>query len=193
MKKTVKMTERFISGLLLALMLLTCFNVKSFAASDYPYGFDFGDTVVTMDAGSTKEIYFWSRYDYTYYISEHTSKGTYCECSFKKGTEYIKLHIGKDETVKDLAFYFYIDEDPAKNGSNYAGIEVHVKNINTAFSDPAVVALQSYSGNNAAFNAYYYYLNYADLRNVIGINPDALLAHYNTFGITEGRVANKLL
>ncbi|MBQ3795951.1 MAG: hypothetical protein II842_06650 [Butyrivibrio sp.] len=195
MKKMKRNAARFVSGLLLVLMLVSVFNVKTYAASDYPYGFDFGDTVVSMDAGSTREVWFWSRYNYTYYIGDHTSKDTYVECTFKKGTENIKLHIGKDETVKNVFFYFYIDEDPYKNGDNYASIEVYVQNINqtpAAPSDPAAAALMSYSGNNSAFNAYYYYMNYADLRTSIGANPDALLSHYTTFGVKEGRIANRI-
>ena len=188
-----KITRKIISGLLLAMMLVTVLNVKSFAASDYEYGFDLGDTVVSMNVGTTKDVWMWSRYNYTYFIGDHTSKDTYCECKFSKGTEYIRLHIGKDETVKNVFFYFYIDEDPAKNGSNYASIEVYVQGINSALADSTAAPLASYSGNTAAFNAYYYYINYPDLRTAFGANADALLKHYNAFGKTEGRVANKLL
>ena len=192
MNKKVRIARQIISGVLLALMFVAILNVKSYAASDYEYGFDFGDTVVSMNVGTTKDIWLWSRYNYTYHIGDHTSKDTYCECSFRKGTEYIRLHIGKDETVKNVFFYFYVDEDPAKNGSNYASIEVYVQGINSALADTSATVLQSYAGNNSAFNAYYYYINYPDLRSAFGTNGDALLAHYNTFGKTEGRVANKL-
>ncbi len=193
MNKKVKVARQIISSILLSLILITMLNVKSFAASDYEYGFDLSDTVVSMNVGTTKDILMWSRYNYTYYIGDHTSKETYIECTFRKGTEYIKLHIGKDETVKNVFFFFYADEDIAKNGSNYATIEVYVQGINSAINDPAAAPLASYSGNNAAFNAYYYYINYPDLRTAFGANGDALLKHYNTFGKTEGRIANKIL
>ncbi|MBQ6408355.1 MAG: hypothetical protein IJJ64_10015 [Butyrivibrio sp.] len=193
MGKNIKLLSQVCCGILLACMLVALINVRSYAASDYEYGFDLGDTVVSMNVGTTKDIWMWSRYNYTYYIGDHTSKDTYCECTFKKGTEYIRLHIGKDETVKNVFFYFYIDEDPAKNGSNYASIEVYVQGINPANADAQVAGLQSYAGNNAAFNAYYYYINYPDLRAAFGANADALLSHYNTYGKSEGRVANKIL
>ncbi len=188
-----KMLKRCISGLLMALLLLGTFSVTGHAASDYPEVFDFGDTTLKINAGETKEVWIQSKYNYVCYVGNHSSQGTFVECSCKRGSEYVKLHIGADETVKNVFFFFYVDEDPYKDGSKYAGIEVYVQGINTKLSDPNVVALQYYQGNNAAFNAYYYYLNYPDLQAAFGLNGDALLKHYTTFGISEGRVANKLV
>lgn len=59
--------------------------------------------------------------------------------------------------------------------------------------DASMEPLKNYSGNNSDFNAYYYYINYPDIRTAIGINGDALLNHWNTCGKAEGRVANVLL
>ena len=43
------------------------------------------------------------------------------------------------------------------------------------------------------YNALYYYLNYADLREEYGPDPNMLIMHYATYGIKEKRVANKLI
>jgi hypothetical protein len=60
---------------------------------------------------------------------------------------------------------------------------------NTAAAD----SLKNFTGNNAEFNAYYYYTNYPDLQNAIGADGAKLLQHYNQYGKTEKRVASKLL
>lgn len=56
----------------------------------------------------------------------------------------------------------------------------------------AAESLKSYKGNTAEFNAYYYYVNYADLQNAFGTNGDLLKQHYTQYGKVEGRIANKL-
>lgn len=187
-----KMIKRIICGLLMAFLLVGSFNITSYAASDYPEVFDFGDTTLKINAGETKEVWVQSKYNYVCYVGDHSSKGTYIETSCKKGSEYVKIHIGADETVKNVFFFFYVDEDPYKDGSKYAGIEVYVQGIQTPVYDPVAESLKSYTNNNAAFNAYYYYMNYADLRLAFGANPDALLQHYLTYGVKEGRIANKI-
>jgi hypothetical protein len=60
-------------------------------------------------------------------------------------------------------------------------------------SDKKVEALKSYKGNDASFNAYYYYTNYSDLQSVFGADGKALKNHWNQFGQKEGRVANQLI
>ncbi len=192
MKKIVK---KCICGLLMAFLLINSLNITSYAASDYPEVFDFGDTTMKINTGETKEVWIQSKYNYVCFMGDHTSKGTYIECSCKSGSEYAKIHIGADETVKNVFFFFYVDEDPYKDGSHYATIEVYVQGIGQAAApvatDPVATALLNYPNNNAAFNAYYYYMNYADLRTAFGANADALLQHYTTYGVKEGRVANK--
>ena len=61
----------------------------------------------------------------------------------------------------------------------------------TAFSKATTV----YNGVDykAEYNPLYYYLNYADLRNAFGANPDKLVEHWVIFGKKEGRVANRLI
>ena len=184
--------KKCICGLLLAVLFTGSISFTSFAASDYPEVFDFGSIDMKMYAGETKELWVQSKYDYVVYMTDHTSKGTYIECSCKKGSENAKIHIGADEQNKSVIFYFYIDEDPYKNGDNYAGVRVTVEGINPIPVDPNVAALKYYANNNAAFNAYYYYVNYPDLQVAFGLNGDALLNHYITYGVKEGRIANKL-
>lgn len=61
----------------------------------------------------------------------------------------------------------------------------------TAFSKATTV----YNGVDykAEYNPLYYYLNYGDLRNAFGANPDKLVEHWVIFGKKEGRVANRLI
>ena len=58
-----------------------------------------------------------------------------------------------------------------------------------ATGDPKVEALKTYKGNNAEFNAYAYYMRYADLQAAFGPNGDLLLKHYNEHGKKENRIA----
>ncbi len=83
------------------------------------------------------------------------------------------------------------DGDPygARPANNNSAANVSAPTVAVT---PEVEALKVYKGNTAEFNAYYYYMNYADLQSTIGTNADALLAHYNSFGIAEGRIANKM-
>ncbi|WP_155828842.1 hypothetical protein [Butyrivibrio sp. NC2007] len=60
-----------------------------------------------------------------------------------------------------------------------------------AANNTKVEALKTYKGNNANFNAYWYYTNYADLQAAFGPDGKALKDHWNQHGKTEGRVANK--
>ena len=46
MGKNIKLLSQVCCGILLACMLVALINVRSYAASDYEYGFDLGDTVV---------------------------------------------------------------------------------------------------------------------------------------------------
>lgn len=185
----MKSLVRKLSGILaLAFLLTFTFNTQVKAEGDWDWAFGFSDTVMDIKAGDYKEIELYARFDYTYYISEHTSKKTYIDCDFREGTKKIKVHIGEDEQVKNITFYFYA----TYNDNNYRYIDVRVKDIKTGFTVPGAEALKTYAGNNAEFNAYYYFVNYPDLQAAFGINGDALLNHWNSFGKSEKRVANKI-
>ena len=127
-------------GTLISVFVLASFvgNIEAFAYSEVPDYFDFGDTVLSINTGESKEVWLYAHYDYTYYLGPHTSSGTYCECKFKSGTEYIKLHIGADETEKNVFFYFYIDDPKVQSTDVHDNIEVYVQNITAA---PETVAV----------------------------------------------------
>lgn len=64
--------------------------------------------------------------------------------------------------------------------------------------DPYEVLLSAttvYNGvdYSAEYDAYCYYMNYADLRAAFGMNPNALIMHYALYGRYEGRIANRLI
>lgn len=194
MKKTL---TRFISIFTAALILALSFGTDAQAYSERLDFFDFEQTVFKMDAGSTKDIRLVSYYDYTYYVGPHTSAGTYMECTFKSGTEVVRLHIGADETVKNVFFHFYVDDKRIGTVDVHDCIEVYVQNINPTAAQggkeyrAAVDNLKKYAGNTNEFNAYYYYVNYADLQNAFGPDGDKLLEHYNVFGKNEKRIATR--
>ncbi|MBQ8946213.1 MAG: hypothetical protein IJ058_05285 [Lachnospiraceae bacterium] len=196
MKKGFK---SFVSIVLFTLILTFTFSSKAYAYSENMKYFDFEQTVLKMDAGTTKELRVVSYYDYTYYLGPHTSAATYMECSFKAGTEKVVLHIGPDETVKNLFFYFYVDDKKVGTTEEFASIEVYVQNIDpTAVqkldaNKAALEKLRTYKGNNTEFNALCYYYNYKDLRDAFGPDADKLLNHYNVYGKNEHRTANRLL
>ena len=191
--------RRTIGLFMLTVVLVFSFSAKADAYSERLDYFDFEQTVLKMDAGSVKDLRIISYYDYTYYVGPHTSSATYMECSFKSGTEVVRLHIGPDETVKNIFFYFYLDDK--RVGSNidvHDCIEVYVQNIdpeavmNLDQNKAAVEKLRTFSGNTTEFNALCYYYNYKDLRDAFGPNAEALLDHWNTYGKNENRIANRL-
>ncbi|MCR5403723.1 MAG: hypothetical protein K6E91_07905 [Butyrivibrio sp.] len=60
----------------------------------------------------------------------------------------------------------------------------------TAKTTDPVEALKYYKGNSKEFNAYTYYINYADLQTAVGADGDKLLKHFNEHGKAEGRKAS---
>lgn len=46
---------------------------------------------------------------------------------------------------------------------------------------------------SAEYDAYCYYMNYADIRAAFGMDPNALIMHYALYGRFEGRIANRLI
>ena len=192
-----KIFTRFIGIFTAALVLALSFGTDAQAYSEREGFWDFEQTVIKMDAGSTRDLRIISNYDYTYYVGPHTSAGTYMECTFKAGTEVVRLHIGADETVKNVFFHFYADDVRLGVVDVHDCIEVYVQNINPTAAQggqeyrSAVEKLKNYAGNSNEFNAFYYYVNYADLQNAFGPDGDKLLEHYNVFGKNEKRIANR--
>nr|WP_297704155.1 hypothetical protein [uncultured Butyrivibrio sp.] len=197
MKKIVKQLVGMIL-LMTVCFSLSCVTVKasSYNPDDklykYPYGFDFvGGTCYWINAGSSHSVQMFSQLKYNWTVSTHTSKGTYLQCKCVSGNDTLTVYVGADEAVGIIHFYLYPNEDPYKNADHYIDLEVHVLNMDPALSDPTVATLMQYPGNNLEFNAWYYYINYPDLRAACGINGDALLNHWNNNGKQEKRVATR--
>ena len=193
MKKNIIL--KVFAAVMAMVMSIGIFNIQSFAYSAIPEYFDFGDCVVSMDAGSTRDMWLRATYDYTYYVGDHTSSKTYIECLQKSGSQYIIIHIGPDETVKNVMFYFYVNDKKVDRKDLYDSIEVYVQNINPEYAKMQDMAapLKWYANNNNEFNAYDYYMNYPDLRAAYGLDANGLFNHYYTSGKAEHRVANKLV
>ena len=119
--------------LLTAAISLFCMNINVYAMSDVPEYFDFQDTVLSINAGETKTMWMRANYNYTYYLGPHSSTSTYLECSFASGTQNITFHIGADETVKNVFFYFYVDDDKVDNKDIQDNVEIYVQNIKTVY------------------------------------------------------------
>ena len=120
------MKKNLITALGTFLVAGSLMTVDVHAESDLPLYFDFGDTVINMDAGSTHTMHMRSNFDYTYHLGPHTSAGTYLECSFKSGTQDVIFHVGADEQAKDIPFYFYIDDTKVQSDATYDEVIVRV-------------------------------------------------------------------
>ncbi len=188
-----KIISKVIAAAFAAVLTFSAAGVTSFAYSEVPEYMDFGDCVVSIDAGSYADVWYKTNYNYEVYLGNHTSRFTYIECTGHGGSEYVRLHIGADEQEKNVFFYFYIRDDKVKNSDIHDCIEVYVQNIDTSYAqrNAEMNALKAYAGNSSEFNAYIYYTNYADLRAAFGPDAAALLNHYNTMGKAEGRVASR--
>lgn len=134
--------KKIFKGLLLSVLTaaITIFtmNLNAFAMSDVPDYFDFQDTVLSINAGETKTMSMRANYNYTYYLGPHTSAATYLECSYASGTQNVTFHIGADETVKNVFFYFYVDDDRVQNKDIEDNVEVYVQNIQTTYDSISV-------------------------------------------------------
>ena len=98
-----------------------------------------------------------------------------------------------DESTLHIEFHYNMSESEMNTSSGkIPASQLHpVSDLKVAAvsKDNNAETLKSYKGNNTEFDAYYYYINNADLQNAIGVNGDALLKHWNDFGKKEGRKA----
>ncbi|WP_026654704.1 hypothetical protein [Butyrivibrio sp. AE3003] len=122
------MKKNLITALSTFLVAGSLMSVNAHAESDLPMYFDFGDTVINMNAGSEHTMHMRSKFNYTYHLGPHTSAGTYLECSFKSGTQDVIFHVGADEQAKDVPFYFYIDDAKVQSDGTYDEVLVRVGN-----------------------------------------------------------------
>ena len=84
--------------------------------------FDFGQTVLTIPQGGSAKISLYSRFDYTYYMTGQTSKKTYLDADYKSGSSNVTFHVGADEKIGTVTFYFYaVDHD-----GTYDSVQVRV-------------------------------------------------------------------
>ena len=124
-----KLLKTIIGVFLIAMMILAMPATKSYAYSEIPDCFDFGDAVLSIDAGTTRTMWMRATYDYTYYIVGATSPSTYLECAQHSGTETVTFHIGADEQGKNVFFWFYCRDDRMPDGDKKDCVEVYVQNI----------------------------------------------------------------
>ena len=129
-------------SLLLSVIFALVLILASPALRAYAYSevdcFDFGDATLSIEAGGSKQMWFRTEYDYTYYIEGATSSATYLECSFGAGSQYVTFHIGPDEQGKNVFFHFYVTDERLQTEDKHYCVEVYVQNIKA--TDAAVVA-----------------------------------------------------
>ena len=125
MNKIMKCLTGVILGIALIAMLPT---TKAYASSESEW-MDFGETTISIPAGSQHTMWLRTDFDYTYFVDGATSKGTYCECSFKSGSQNVTFHIGEDEQGKNVFFHFYIDDERLQSKDAHDCVEVYVQNI----------------------------------------------------------------
>ena len=103
--------RRHLAAFLAMLTLVMMMGITVSADSSAPDYFDFGETVMKINAGESKTITFRTPYNWTYFISGATSKKTYLSGNYQSGTSQITFNIGEDETGKNVFFHFYVDDE----------------------------------------------------------------------------------
>ena len=122
-------------GVVLGIIMIAMIPATNVYAYSSVWCFDFEDAVISVPAGGTHTMLFQTRYDYTYYTEGSTSNGTYLECSFSSGTQYITFHIGEDEQGKNVFFHFYVDDPRLETTDKHDCVEVYVQNIKSGNSN----------------------------------------------------------
>ena len=117
-----KIFRKFISGICAALVLTLMCGSTVLADGRDTSLFDFGQTVLTIPQGGSAKISLYSKYDYTYYITGQSSKKTYLDTDYKSGSSYVTFHVGADEKVGTVTFYFYV----ADRDGTYDSVQVNV-------------------------------------------------------------------
>ncbi len=125
MKKTLKM----IFGLALAAMFfLSAPAMQTYAYSEIPDYFDFGDATIAIPAGGSYKMWLAAHYDYAYFIEGATSDATYLECNYKRDSGYVTFHIGADEQGGNVFFHFYVRDEKVENQDLHDCVEIYVQN-----------------------------------------------------------------
>ncbi len=133
-----KLLKALVGFALIAMMMLAMPATKAYAYSEIPDCFDFGDAVMSIDAGSTRTMWMRATYDYAYYIVGATSSSTYLECAQHSGTETVTFHIGADEQGKNVFFWFYCRDSRMPDNDKKDCVEIYVQNIQPTNQSVAV-------------------------------------------------------
>ena len=120
---------RCLTAAVLGLALIAMIPAGKAYASSEQFWLDFGETTMSIDAGSSKTMSMRSDFNYTYYVEGATSDATYLECSFKSGSQNVTFHIGDDEQSKNVFFHFYADDERLGTKDAHDCVEVYVQNI----------------------------------------------------------------
>ena len=119
--------KRILATFLSCITLVMMLGITVSADSSLPDYFDFGETVMKINAGESRTIVFHTPYNWTYYIAGATSKKTYLGTDFKSGTSNITFYIGEDETGKNVFFHFYIDDERVHSSDVHDCVEIYVQ------------------------------------------------------------------
>ena len=138
---------RYLTAAVLGIALIAMIPAgKAYAASEQ-FWLDFGETTMSIDAGSSKTMWMRSDYDYTYYVEGATSDATYPECSFSSGSQNVTFHIGDDEQGKNVFFHFYANDDRLGSRDAHDCVEIYVQNIKPVNNTLAVTLAKGKSGS----------------------------------------------
>ena len=173
--------------MLCSVMVLSLFfGTTVFADGTDTSTFDFGQTVLTIPQGGSATISLFALKDYTYYMDHHTSKKTYLECNYHSGSSKITFHVGPDEPVGTITFWFYIaDTDHHDN--------VQVRVVKGSGSTQQVTTAKASAGLTSAAVAFAdgtKGLLTATNHNLVGYVTDAAKTPLAAFSLTNAKGQN---
>ncbi len=124
MKNLVKKISTILISVLTLVMMFGTVVSADGSRLDY---FDFGETVIKINAGESKTISLRTPYKWTYFVEGATSKKTYIETDFASGSSQITFHIGEDETGKNVFFHFYVADERVQSTDVHDCVEIYVQ------------------------------------------------------------------
>lgn len=133
----------------LGIVLVAIIPATRVYASSTQFWLDFGETTMSIDAGSQKSMWLRSDFDYTYFIEGATSNGTYLECSFKSGSQNVTFHIGDDEQSGNVFFHFYANDPRLASDDAHDCVEIYVQNRKQAVASLPVTLAGGKTGSLA--------------------------------------------
>ncbi|WP_026520767.1 hypothetical protein [Butyrivibrio sp. VCB2001] len=136
-----------LTGVILGIALIAMLPATKAYASSSQFWLDFGETTMSIPAGSEHTMWLRSDYNYTYYVEGATSSGTYCECSYKSGSQNVTFHIGADEQAGNIFFHFYADDERLQSEDAHDCVEVYVQGIKPASTTLPVTIAKGKTGS----------------------------------------------